>query len=231
MLINIFLFLKNCNLFLQLNNFKTMLDKVNPFNELGFIHNDFLTYIISNNANPGADDLRQLFADYASIAFDDATPAFISECKIIAGFAINSQFVNTGVIGGGKIWSGRQIPFLNRILDTASYPPEPYYASIEDDILTSDLTPAESSILLCATGIARASGLYWEGAYNNVLDPWHNELPGQANVLGATLEDAMAGLEMWVFLNENADELKERGYKTVWNPWVIGGYAALKSAA
>ena len=188
--------------------------QINPYTELGRIHNDVLDYCIAHNADPTEDEFQQMIADYMSDYFVNTIPAFNSNCKMLAGLAMNTSYVDKNIVKTNIRWNGQQLIFLEQLLTEPSYPPEPYYSSIQDDIFSSSLTPRESRILLGAVAIGMNSGLYWEGAYSNALDPWHSFMISTNKVKKVTFEDVLAYLEAWAdaigedgnFSNDDADK-------------------------
>lgn len=156
---------------------------INPYDQCGILHNELCDYLIAQNVNPTDEEFLNDVAAFCATEFDDSTPIFKREMKILAGQAINyAQFssTNTGytidqLILNNSTLNGQQLNFQIKILEPSTNPPTTtFWEDLETEILESSLTEIEMAPLLCAVSVAKHSLDYWTNATTDPLNPWYS---------------------------------------------------------
>jgi hypothetical protein len=213
---------------------------MNPYNELGILHNEMLDYIGNANPTPTLDEFLTICSDFISNEYDDIRPVFRRYTKILAAQALNVNAFNESGVGysikdsilSQNKFNGLQLNFINQLIEPPADPiPVNHYEDIRDAILNSPLKPSEAALPLAMVGIAINSQAYWEDAKTNSSNPWYNDYAGIINVKDVLQRDMLAfvyaAIEYFVFsLVENGiqETLSEQGMNKV------GTRAAYQSA-
>ncbi len=171
---------------------------VNPYDQCGILHNELLDYLIAQNSSPTFDQLAEYVADFASTEFDDSTPIFKREIKMMVGTAYNySQFDATPVgynlndlMLNNSYYNGNQLRYLMKILQPTTNPPTvAYWQTIESDVLGSSLTEIEKAPILATLSVAIHSLEYWTAANTDPMNPWYPSHGGSIQVQDTSKAD------------------------------------------
>lgn len=118
--------------------------------------------MIAQNTSPTVEQIAEYAADFASNAFDNSSPIFKRQIKMLAGVANNytendssmGYDLNKLILNSNTVFNGNQLSFLMKILEPTTDPPTvTYWEYLETEILESSLRAEEMPGLLTIVSV------------------------------------------------------------------------------